>query len=160
MSFSPQSPKLILLVLISLVLISAPLCASSRSDIIEMEARFSQAIKSGGKGLDDLLHEKFFYNTVNGTSVGKYSLINSLKMQEAIINDLKRSCLRVELLKDSATATAVSRATFTMAGQQRQLLSRYFHLWVYVENKWQLFARQVTSIKQDGSDAKLCLTDS
>ena len=149
----PLSVRLALCLLLSIPIGAAVAQADGTlDDIVELEARFSAAIKAGGEGMESLLHERFFYNTVNGTSVDKSSLIDSLRQQKAMVADLLRRCVRIDLHRDSAVVTAVSNATFTMENREMQLVSRYLHLWLRTDGQWQLFARQVTASNVDSCE--------
>lgn len=90
--------------------------------------------------------------TVTGTSVDKPSLINGLRQQKAMIAELVRRCVRIDLQRDSAVVTGVSNATFTMENRETQLVSRYLHLWLRTDGQWQLFARQVTASNADSCE--------
>lgn len=133
---------------------SATFSSSVEQDVTALERSFAAAVKASGVGMEDLLHHDFFYNTINGTSVTKASLISSLGERTVTISDLERSCTRVNHFEDVAIVTAVSNAVVTMDGIERRIGSRYLHVWVRVDGQWRLFSRQVTARGDRATDCE------
>lgn len=104
----------------------------------QLDACFVDAIRNGGKGMEHLLAEDFFYNTMRGTRM------NADRLQAWLASAQNpRPELRVEESEARSIGSAVL-TTGVMTGAGR---SRYLHVWIRDPGHgWQLLARQVTEI--------------
>ena len=69
--------------------------ADDTAQILEQEQRFSDAIRGDWDALEVLLHEEFFYNTSDGTTIDKKPFIALMRSGAVQIGNLARLDTRV-----------------------------------------------------------------
>ena len=118
--------------------------ADDTAQILEQEQRFSDAIRGDWDALEVLLHEEFFYNTSDGTTIDKKPFIALMRSGAVQIGNLARLDTRVYFHAQVAIVTGVSNVQARVEGVEREVDARHLHVWVRQDERWQLTARQVT----------------
>jgi ketosteroid isomerase-like protein len=134
--------------LFALLLSSSITAHAGETDLIlEMEQRYSDAIRGDYDALEELLAADFFYNTAEGSSVARDPFIALLKAGSVQLGDFRREQVEVQFHGDVALVSAVTRVQARVDGVDRDIASRHLHVWVRSQERWRLAARQVTYMR-------------
>jgi len=127
--------------------ISITVQAGDNDLILEMEQRYSDAIRGDWDALEELLARDFFYNTAEGTSIARDPFIAHLRKGSVQLGEFRREQIQVQFHGDVALVSAVTRVQARVDGVDRDIGSRHLHVWVRSQQRWQLAARQVSYLR-------------
>ena len=134
-----------LAILLATALLSIPAVAeTAEAELAAMEQRFTDAIRGDPSALEELLDPGFYYNTAEGTTLGKAALIAHLRSNALQLGEFRREQERVRVAGDTGVVSAVTRMQAVVNGVQREIASRHLHVWLRGPDGWRLAARQVT----------------
>lgn len=137
----------ILAVLLAMILLPLQAVAEGvEAELAAMEQRFSDAIRRDPSALEELLDPGFYYNTAEGTTLGKAALIAHLRANRLQLGEFRREQERVRVAGDTGVVSAVTRTQAVVNGVPRDIASRHLHVWLRGPEGWRLAARQVTYV--------------
>ena len=143
------------LLVVSFAVACASNNSSAESEILAQEERFFEAVAAKGEGLDKLLAEEFFYNTLKGSQLTGAQLRAYLAGSSLEVLSFNRHCQTTQLAGTAAVVTGITESLVREGAGVARGFSRYLHVWQKEQGAWKLAARQVTAVKVS-IDANIC----
>ena len=140
--------RAVVLAALLLALLARPVGADALAEEIgRAETRFAAALGGDWQALEELLGDDFFYNTAEGTTLGKTALIAYLQSAAVQVGAVELEQTRVSAHGGTALSTGLARVRARRDGEERTIVSRFLHVWAREGAQWKLLARQVTYVK-------------
>ena len=133
------------LLVVSFAVACASNNSSAESEILAQEERFFEAVAAKGEGLDKLLAEEFFYNTLKGSQLTGAQLRTYLAGSSLEVLSFNRHCQTTQLAGTAAVVTGITESLVREEAGVARGFSRYLHVWQKEQGAWKLAARQVTA---------------
>lgn len=120
---------------------------STETELNRLEDLRYEAMKNADAStLGKIFADDFVYQTLQGATYDKPGYIALFTSGDVKINSFKRDNSRVKFYGDTATVMANSYLEAVVKGEPRQLTLFYLNVWVKRDGRWQLVARQSTSL--------------
>ncbi len=143
------------LLVVSFTVACASKNSSAESEILAQEERFFEAVAARGEGLEKLLTDDFFYNTMTGSQLTGVQLRTYLAASALEIMSFNIHCQTTELAERTAVVTGITESLVREEAGVARGFSRYLHVWKKEQGAWKLAVRQVTAA-QDRVGSNAC----
>ena len=135
------------LLLCSFVVLPVLAQESTEAELNRLEDLRYEAMKNAdGDTMAKLFADDMVYQTLQGLTYDKPGYIALFKSGDVKINSFKRENSRVKFYGDTATVMANAYLDAVVKGEPRQLSLFYLNVWAKRDGRWQLVARQSTTL--------------
>ena len=110
------------------------------------DARYDAMIARDFEALDRILADEFFYHRASGKASAKAEFVEDFRHGTLRFVRAERYGVRVHLYGDTATVMGSTRVVLEGAGKPLSQVSRYLNVWVLRDARWQLVARQGSTV--------------
>lgn len=103
---------------------------------------FFAAISTNPEALENLLAERFTYRTSRSSTIGKQALIDELCSGRTRVNDPQLTDSSSTTRGDTTVSVGVVTLRAISSEGEQIIRSRFTHVWVRQQNRWQLLFRE------------------